>query len=410
MRDWLEYFFLSFFTDKNTHEAHKRSLLNAFGCFFLSLVILLGFLFGGYMAAMPAHYRNAIPYREALYEVLGNPDYIVKSENGMLSVTDQLGSAVVVNTFADQTESECELIIDTRDIKNIFVEFTVEYTSKDGAVLSYDAYLALADEEKADCTFSVTYTGVPITFTDNLLLSYEQYLDEINDEALPDLMERKQELSEEAYAVELYKLYVNAYYPADVQALDLYTFAPTVRTYYDDLIAKVNDAAFFAMYNDFVYTRFFGDRDICYTASASSVGLEDRVLSRSDVSETQAQIDRLIQDAFRSSANTIVIEYIFNFVKLCSLLILGSLLFAVLPWLLFKLTKNHKYSAYLTSFQILHLYTPMAAVISGFVGFVLSWFTGRNTTYQVAALCYAAVVSIRMTLYTLRTLSHELKH
>lgn len=198
MRDWLEYFFLGFFTDKNTHEAYKRSLLNAFGCFFLSLVILLCLLFGGYMAAMPAHYRNAVPYREALYEVLGNPDYIVKSENSVLSFTDQLGSAVVINTFADQTESDCELIIDTRDIKNIFVEFTVQYISKDGSALSYDAYLELADEEKTGYTFSVEYTDVPIAFTDKLLLSYKQYLGKINDEALHDLMERKQELSEEA--------------------------------------------------------------------------------------------------------------------------------------------------------------------------------------------------------------------
>lgn len=194
-----------------------------------------------------------------------------------------------------------------------------------------------------------------------------------------------------------------------MQALDLYTFAPTLRTYYDDLIANANEVAFFAMYNDFVYTRFFGDGDICYTVSASSADLNDRVLSRSSASETQAQIDRFIQDAFRSSANTILIEYIFNFVELSSLLILGSLLLAVLPWLLFKLTKNHKFAAYLTSFQILHLYTPMAAIIGGLAGFVLSWFAGRNTTYQIAALCYAAVVSCRMILYTMQTLYKELK-
>lgn len=412
MRDWLEYFFLSFFTDKRTQEANKRSLLNAFGCFFLSLTILLCLLMGGYMAAMPSHYRSADGYRQALYAVLGNADRIVKTENGFFSFTDEQNNAVVINTFADKNADACEFIIDTRDIQSLFVEFSIQYRHSDGTALSYEEYLALSEEERKNYTFSANYTNTPLAFNDELLSSYAKTVEGTENDELrqqySELLDRKQELSQEAYAIALYELYVKAYYPADVQALDLYSFAPTLYTYYEHLTAQVGAAQFFAMYRDLVYSQFTGDGDIRYSISAAPEEMEDRLLSQQDENATKVCVNNFILDAFQASAQKILIEYIFNFVKLSSLLILGSLLLATLPWLLFKFTKNPKLSAYFTSFKILHLYTPMAALIGGLAGFVLSWSAGRGATYRVAALCYISVVACRLTLYTLRTLYHEL--
>lgn len=411
MRDWLQYFFLSFFTDKYTQEAHKRSLLNAFGCYFLSLAILLCLLMGGYMAAMPSHYHSAKEYRQAVYAVLGDSERIAKKENGFFSFTDAQNSPAVINTFRDQKNDVCEIIVDTRDIKNIFVEFTVQYTNEEGIQLSYEAYLSLAEEEKAAYTFSANYTDTPIEFSDDLLASYEQYLTAFENEEIQaqftELLAKKPELERSAYVSSLYELYVKAYYPADVISLDLYSFAPTLYTYYEHLTAQAGDSQFFAMYRDLIYARFAGDGDIRYLISGVSGEMEDRLVSAQDAGTTQAAIDRLIADAFRSSAQTILIEYIFNFVKLSSLLILGSLLLAALPWLLFKATKNPKLSAYFTSFQILYLYTPMAAVIGGLVGFALSWSVSRSAAYRAAAICYIAVVVCRLTIYTIRTLYRE---
>lgn len=408
MQNWLHYFFLSFFSDTYTHEAHKRSLLNGFGCFFLSLAILLGLLFGGYLLAMPAHYRDTCTYRQALYAALGDPRRIVKVENGTLSVSDLQNVPAVIAPTAPSDE-DCLIILDTRDIRNTFVAFTVSYIGKDGSELSYETYLALDDAEKSDYVFSVQYSDVPICFTQALLASYEQYLSTVTDEAIQsryaELLASKQDT--DAYALALYELYVSAYYPAEVAALDLYAFAPTLRTYYDDLVAQAGSRPFFVMYDDFVYSRFYGAGDIVYTVSAPASQLDDQLLSCADEAETQLCIDRFLCHAFRATSNTIVIEYIFNFIRLSSLLILGGLLLTVLTWLLFKTTKNHKYAAYLTSLQILLLYTPMAAVVGGVVGFVLSWFAGRGTAYRVAVMCYAAVASCRMILYTLRTLLRE---
>lgn len=407
MSNWLQYFFLSFFSDKYTHEAHKRSLLNGFGCFFLSLIILLSLLFGGYMVAMPVHYRNANNYREAIYDILGDSNYIIQVEDGNFAFSDHQGTAVVINSFSQQVANNCELIIDTRDIDSIFTTFSVQYIKKDGTVLPYEKYLALPEDEQANYLFSVEYSDIPICFTDDLLSSFEQYLSTVKDEDVwqdyTDLLTRKQSLEENEYAVALYKLYVTAYYPSDVQALDLYSFAPTLRTYYDSLI-KSSNTQFFVMYRDLIYTRFFGQGDICYTVTAPSAQIDTQSISDGDKAKEEAQIDQLITDAFLVSASTIFIEYIFNIVKLFSLLMIGALLISVLPWLLWKLIKDHKYAAYLTSFQILLLYTPVAAIIGGLTGFVLSWYVGRNTTYQVAVLCYMTVASCRMILYTLVTL------
>jgi len=408
VHDWLHYFFLSFFTDKYTHQAHKRSILNAFGCYFLSLIILAGLLMGGYMAAMPSHYSEADSYRQALYSVLGNTDHIIKIENGFFSFTDEQNNVVVINTLADETADTCEFIIDTRDIKNIYVEFSIQYTNQNGTTLSYEEYLTLSEEEKKDYTFSANYTDTPINFNDELLSSYAKTIEKTENDEIhkqyTDLIDHKQELSQEEYSIALYELYVKAYYPSNVQSLDLYSIAPTLYTYYEHLTVHSGDIQFFTMYRHWAYSRFVGDKDIRYLISGTPDRLGNHLLTQQDAEATKANIDRFIIRSFQTSGDRILLEYIFNFINLSSLLIIGSLLLTILPWLLFKIAKKPTLPSYFASFKILYLYTPIAAVISGFTGYALSWSAGRSTAYRVAVLCFIAIVACRLTIYTLRTL------
>lgn len=414
MRDWLRYFFLSFFTDKQTHEAYRRSLLNGLGCYILSLAILLVALLCGYMASMPSRYNGAETYREAIYAALCRDNNKVTIDGEKISVCKSSGEALVVNTFTDEN-SDCHIIVDTREIKNVFTAFEVVYVGKDDKTVTYDEYLALSEEERNLLSFTVKYTDAPIEFTDELLSSYETFLESVEDETIKtdyaDLAKRKTSLKKEEYAVALYELYVTAYYPKDVLSLDLYAFAPTLRTYYDDLVGKGRNESFFVIYNDLIYARFYGEGngDVCYTASASPSRLKNQATNLTDNEDSKAVIDGLYKNAFSASSTTIAIEYAFNLVRLSSFIVIGSLVLALICWLILRSTKNHAYSLYITVFHILLLYTPVSAVVAGLTGFTLSFFVGRNSAYLITALVYIAVAFCRMVTYTLRTFMKERK-
>lgn len=412
MRDWLRYFFLSFFTDKQTHEAYRRSLLNGLGCYILSLAILLVTLLCGYTASMPSRYKYATTYREAIYDALCRDNNKVTIDDEKISVCKSSGEAVVVNTFTSEN-SGCNVIVDTREIKNVFTVFEIVYVGKDDETVTYEEYLTLPEEERATLSFTVKYTDTPIEFTDELLSGYETFLESAEDETVKtnyaDLTERKTSLEKEEYAVALYELYVTAYYPKDVLSLDLYAFAPTLRTYYDDLVGKNRQKSFFVIYNDLIYARFYGEGndDVCYTASTSPSRLKNRAMNLTDNEESEAFVDGLYKNAFNASSTTIAIEYAFNLIRLSSFIIIGSLVLALICWLILRFTKNHAYSLYITVFHILLLYTPVSAVVAGLTGFTLSFFVGRNSAYLITALVYIAITFSRMITYTLRTFIKE---
>ncbi len=410
MQDWLKYFFLSYFSDKRTQEAHKRSFLNGLGCYLLSLILLLFTLFGGYTAAMPSHLNDATEYRNAVYSVLNNNTITI--DDNTISVHDQTDNAISINTIKDTQSNDCNIIIDTRDIKSTYTTFDIKYT-KDDSAITYDEYLDLSKEDKASFTFTAEYSDTPIHFTDELISSYEEYLNSVDDESIQssylDILASKPSMNKDEYSIALYEIYVTAYYPEDVRSLDLYTFAPTLRTYYESLIDQNRSKSFFVIYNDLIYARFYGKNDICYTASASPSQLKDRTIISTDCSDINNLIDGLFKDAFSASSTTIIIEYALNLVRLSALIIIGSLVLALICWLILRSTGNYRYSAYITTFHILLLYTPFSALIGGLVGFISSWFMGRNTAYLVASLVYIVLLCCRMIVYTLCTIIRERK-
>lgn len=412
MRDWSKYFFLSFFTDKHTYEAYKRSLLNGIGCFLLSLLILMLTLAGGYMAAMPTHLSNATEYKQTICDALSNTNCTIAIQDGKISAFAQ-NNAVVINTFTDTENTSCKIIIDTRSIKDVYTTFEISYVSKEGTTILYDEYLALDETAQKEYSLQVKYFDTPIQFDDALLASMENYLSGVTDATMQasygDLLARKQAMEKLEYAVELYELYVCAYYPQEVQALDLYTFAPTLHTYYEDLIDQNRSENFFVLYDDLIYARFYGEGNVFYSATASASQLKNHTIG-DDSENLSKQIDNLFCDAFNASAGIVLVEYIFNVIRFCPFVVIGAIVLALICWLILKSTKNNKFSSYATVFQILLLYTPASALIGGITGFVLSWFVGRSSAYATAMLVYVAAICCRTIAYTVCTLIRERKN
>ncbi len=410
MRDWSKYFFLSFFTDKHTYEAYKRSLLNGIGCFLLSVLILMLTLAGGYMAAMPTHFSHATEYKQTICNALDNTNCTIAIQDGKISALAQ-NNAVVINTFTNDTS--CKIIVDTRSIKDVYTSFEISYANKEGATILYDEYLELDETAQKEYSLQVKYFDTPIQFDNALLASFENYLGGVGDATVQasygDLLARKQTMEQSEYAVELYKLYVCTYYPQEVQALDLYTFAPTLHTYYEDLIDKNRLENFFVLYDDLLYARFHGEDNVFYSASASASQLKNQTIGGNSANLSK-EIDNLFFDAFNASAGIVFVEYIFNVIRFCPFVIIGAVVLSLICWLILKSTKNNKYSSYATVFQILLLYTPASALIGGITGFVLSWFVGRSSAYATAMLVYVAAICCRTIVYTVCTLLGERKN
>ena len=381
---WLKYFFLSFFNDKYAEEAHKRSLLNSFLSLFLSLSIMCSMLFGGYCTSMDYHYEKDEDYRNKIYSILSANGQL-NIENGKFSFVENQIPAVI-----NEISNEMVVITDTRDINSAFIEFTVTYIAKNGATIPYENYLLLDENEKAQYTFSVEYTNKLIDFNSEKIAGYESYILSQSSEEIKNQLSQLQN-NDRAYPTKLYELFVKSYYPNEVIALDIYSFAPTLRTYYDDIVSKTN-TEFFILYEDLLYTKFQYD-SISYIITGDPESMSDRAIS------SQHDIDDLIFDSFEQSKSYIIIEYIFNFIRLCPIIMMGCLVIAFVPWLFFKASKNSKMSAYLTSFKLINLYSLVASILSGIIGFILSWHFDRGQTYRIAILCFAVVITLRIVLY-----------
>ena len=113
MKDWLRFFLLSFFSDKTSKEAQKRSYAN----FFLALLLVLGFLwigfFGGNMFPFKAHYKNSPDFKSTVRAVFANPDTKMRIglQVGTNTIKAKIGDGeykaeLLVNTYESQTDNK----------------------------------------------------------------------------------------------------------------------------------------------------------------------------------------------------------------------------------------------------------------------------------------------------------------
>ena len=211
MKSWLKYFFGGFWSNSRSQECRWRSLGNTALGALLSFLFLVCGLTWGYQASFRPTYQRAEEFRQFLYSTMDTIDF---------TVTDGVATGESrINTYKAE-QGGYQLIVDLRDTRSIYDEFTLSCSTEDGQTISYESYLAQpAHVQKAYTTFTVTYSGKELNLEEKCP-EYLAYLQEVSDpqsvlyhaETAQALKKLEEEKPADFYE-QVYLMYVSRYYP-----------------------------------------------------------------------------------------------------------------------------------------------------------------------------------------------------
>ena len=238
--NWLKYFFLSIFFDKQA----KRSVKYGFGTALLTCLLAVVFIFLGLYAAetvsFAAYFKGADEFQEFISNAFNTAQINIIVKDNQAQITAN-GEDVVIDTVANESDKAAyslngyNLFVDSRQAASTFDDFRAYCQSvKDGTEISYDEYLSLSTETQKDYAFRIEYSGRQKIITDTDVQSYREFLSTVNDNGIQNEYKSLNESANGMPQCELngkiYALYVKAYYPQMYNAAGEQT--PTLRGYY----------------------------------------------------------------------------------------------------------------------------------------------------------------------------------
>ena len=78
MKDWLKFYFGSFFNNKLAREAEERSGWNCALSYFVAVILMLLVLVGSVLACFPSHYNRSDDFKGVLNGVFGDGECHVR--------------------------------------------------------------------------------------------------------------------------------------------------------------------------------------------------------------------------------------------------------------------------------------------------------------------------------------------
>ena len=164
MINWLKFFFLSLFSDKQA----KRCVKYGFGTALLTCFLAVVFIFLGLYAAetvsFAAYFNGADEFRFFVDNAFDSARLAITVNDNKADITAD-GHAVVINTVANEDDNIAygvngyNLFVDSRQVASTFDDFEAYCQSvKDKTEIPYDDYLSLSSEAKKDYVFCVKYS------------------------------------------------------------------------------------------------------------------------------------------------------------------------------------------------------------------------------------------------------------
>lgn len=393
MNSWLKFFGLSFFSDKIAKEARTRGVFNCV----LGFIFALLFIFCGVLAA------NAIPFYNHYDGATDFKDFVSNFVDGAaLTVSEsRLSSDAVINTYTDEAAAGkyltngYNLVIDTRP-STALDDFGAYCLAKDGTEISYEAYLALSDEEKSGYTFKIRYTDKELILTDSLIAGYKEYLGASTDEGIKkeyaDLAEQKDSLADNEYKNKVYALYLKAYY-SDVSAFENVNNIPLLRNYYYfNYLGKADTEKCLFIFEDRLFGSFYTDGGVKVTFSGAYNGLSDGGVTDGD---------GFIKSAFKSSVAVSANVYLINLFKFIPLIALIPLVLALICKIAFTVIKDEKFKKYGTCLKVEFSYIAVAGLITAVLHFICGYFVSSGILNSLPIIFLAAVMAVRTLVFVI---------
>ena len=396
MKSWLRFFGLSFFSDNISKEARLRGILNSV----LGFVLTLIFIYCGVLAAnrLPfySHYRNSSQFKTFLGSALEQTQLI--AENGSVH-SDKL-----VDTLSNENDAALygvngyNLVIDTRS-SSAFDKFEAYCLSKDGkSEISYEAYLALTEDEQGNYDFKIRYTPEELVLTEQLIAQYAEFLQTVENEntakSFSELQDKKQNgnITDGQYNESVYALYLKAYYPQ--MSVDETSGIPLLRTYYYvNYLYKGNVEKCLYIFEDVLLGFFETDGGLSLELYGYFANVSDGVISVD-------RADGLIIDAFDSSLAVSSNVYLMNLIRFIPLFVAVPLVLALVAKLFVAfIVKDEKYKKYSVCFKIICSYLAVSSLITAVITFICGFLTSSATLNSLPFIIFAVVMAIRTIVY-----------
>ncbi len=384
MKSWFQYFFGGFWSNSRSQQCQWRSLGNTALGALLSFLLLVCGLTWGYQASFRPTYQRAEEFRQFLYSAMDTVDFTVT--DGVATCTTR------INTY-EAGQTGYQLIVDLRDTRSIYDEFTLSCTADNGQTISYESYLAQpAHVQKEYTDFTVSYSGKELNLTEKCpeYLAYLQTISDpqsllYNEETAKSLKKLEEEKNEDYYE-QVYLLYVSSYYPK-LEIAEFNTKAPTIHGYYLNLLSQDTEGKFLCLLKDNCYVGFHsGGMQVIYTGNYSKI---------QSMEAGAAGADSLIYQSFRSNGQMDYMMYAVN--------IFGGFFLIIVLWLLMMIVVRmvchiKRYEAAATfggAAQLVGSFLLWSGGIAALVGFILSFLLDQALVYYGTIGIMALVMVIR---------------
>ncbi len=415
MKKWLKFFGLSFFFHKISKEGARRDYANVFLGFVLVLVFLWMGFFAGDMLPFGIHYNNSPDFKATAHSVFANSDadkqICAEIEDGILKVKNQ---DVLVNTFENEIDRQnysvngYNVVVDLRPA-NTLAEIEAYCISNNGknTIISYEEYLTLSDVARLNFDFKLRYTGNVLELTDELLISYKEYIETLSDENKTVAQQLEKDLAEGKitkleYDRGIYELYFVNYYP-EITAYESTSSVPLLRNYYYHQYISEGADKYLFIFDDYMAGSFVTQNGIDVSFYGFYSDLDNGLLIEQGASQDKMKksVDEFIKDSFWAIGFINLYAHAMNVISLVPLMALMLLVVTLLAYSILKLRGVESISTLGAMFKIVGSFVWVSGVISAALTVISSFFIARSMINILPLALFFAVLMIRSIIFVI---------
>ena len=392
MKEFFKDYFFSFFVHRRAKNIYQRSFLITFINIIVLLISIFLSTFLSQEVSFKYHYDHADGLRESVMEVLPD-DVVVKDEKLVVST--------IYNSFSNDEKHCIEkgyyVIVDAREAKTTFDDFTLQMVKNSDECLSYEDYLLLPNEEKEAYTPLITRSGVYLDTIANIP-KYEEYLSSKEEQTSFVEIKNKyinREISQLEYANTIYVLYGKSYYPEDVYTCDSYGGLPTMRSYYLSLLnTEGPELDYIFLYQEGVECCFYSKgKHIAFYGDYAKMKEVDLSLNKAN------KIDSFIEKTYRNTSSLRSVAYLFTTFFTWFVFVVAFIICVfIVRFILSLVYKNERHFA-IKIMNLMGSFILVSSLIIGVVGVAM----GFLLTYQViiigVPLAILLTVLVRTAIY-----------
>ena len=392
--EWLKYYFLGFFSEKQAKKSHKTGAVSII----LSAVLAFVLFFIGFYAAdivpFSVHYDSATRYRQFAENAFAAGNVSVKIN------AEKADCSVKIDTHTSEADKEkyCvdgyNLIVDTRP-SDTLIRFT-QYAINDEEEIDYEAYLALEEKDKNKFSVKIRYFDEELALTDEDTARHIGFLEQAsvegsakyNKSAAEDyrkLIDDKQTMNDDEYAEQLYYLFAKYYYVGAGSLLQG-AKAPVLCDYYYINYMIDGKSDYLYVFDTLCTGSFTTDKGVPVAFGGYYDGRPDGEIT---------DINGFIKQIFYDSAGAAVSSYFFTAIMQIPFILIIPIVLALLLWLIGKAAKAGNNQRFTDYYKLSNCFVLISAVFTALITFVCGFFFSARVVAKFMPLIFGIILVVR---------------